>query len=326
MTQLDPIPGARTIVSLMPFYPPTHNGGAEWAAHALHCHLRAMGFRVVVASAALSASVFEGIETRPLFGAESLESAIRHCDLVMTQQFYSPLAIHLARRLGKPVLHLVHSTMERPYLRAPENRRRQYIAYNAEWVARSLQFPQTSIIVPPPVDWRRYRVHTSRRCITLMNVAEAKGGAVLVEIARRMQDRKFLGVLGFRGEMVVDRTLPNLTYVECRADARGVYAETGILLMPSSYESWGRAGIEAMASGIPVVAHPTPGLRESLGDAGLFCDRDRIGDWVDTIRRLEDPGTYDAVSARCFKRARQLDPAEDLRRFGAFVAEILASE
>lgn len=314
---------ARRVLSLLAAYPPTHNGGAEWAAHELHRYLHhERGFRVIVASTALGVSSFEGIETRPLFGAEPLNDLVAACDLILSQQFYSPLAIHLGRRLGKPVLHLVHSTTPRDYLRTAE---RQYIVYNSEWVAQAMAFPQPSIVVPPPVDWRRYEVATTRRCITLMNVAEAKGGAVLVEIARRMPERDFLGVLSFHGEMIVESSLANVRYLDMVPDARVVYAQTGILLMPSSYESWGRAGVEAMASGIPVIAHPTPGLRESLGEAALFCDRDRIDDWIETIRALDDPQRYAEISERCRARARALDPAADLRRFGDFVEAILAA-
>ena len=40
--------------------------------------------------------------------------------------------------------------------------------------------------------------------------------------------------------------------------------------MPSRYESWGRVAVEAMSCGIPVIANPTPGLQESLADAGYF--------------------------------------------------------
>ena len=39
------------------------------------------------------------------------------------------------------------------------------------------------------------------------------------------------------------------------------------------------AAVEALAHGIPVIAHPTPGLRESLGFAGTYVDRDNIDAW-----------------------------------------------
>ena len=79
--------------------------------------------------------------------------------------------------------------------------------------------------------------------------------------------------------------------------------------MPSDYESWGMVGVEAMHSGIPVIAHPTPGLRESLADAGTFIDRGDVDAWEAAIRRLYDD--EDAFT-RARKRAGELDPVDEL--------------
>lgn len=76
--------------------------------------------------------------------------------------------------------------------------------------------------------------------------------------------------------------------------------------MPSESETWGMAGVEAMCSGIPVIAHPTPGLKESLGDAGIFVDRDDIDGWVEQLVRLDDVREYAAASTAASRRAAEL--------------------
>ncbi len=313
-----------TWLSLMQYYPPESNGGAEWMAHELHVYLqREMGFRVIVASPEVRSGVFEGVETRRLFAGDRLADLANGAEIVMTHLGLAALAAHVARRLRKPLIHLIHNTHETPDLSEPEDGPRQYFVYNSRWVRERLHLPRPSIIVPPPVDWRRYKVDTSGRYVSLINVSGDKGGHLLIELARRTPERRFLGVLGFRASPVLDRGLPNLEYREHTPDIRRVYAETRVLLMPSDYESWGRVGIEAMSSGIPVIAHPTPGLRESLGSAGIFCNRDRIESWVETLRALDDQDTYARTSAACELRARALDPTESLRRFGVFAEMIL---
>jgi glycosyltransferase involved in cell wall biosynthesis len=85
--------------------------------------------------------------------------------------------------------------------------------------------------------------------------------------------------------------------------------------MPSAHESWGRVGVEAMTSGIPVIAAPTAGLKESLGDAGVFCDRDDLDAWEQALRRLLDGRRWKAASRKAKARAAELDPAADLDRW-----------
>lgn len=66
------------------------------------------------------------------------------------------------------------------------------------------------------------------------------------------------------------------------------------------------AATEALQRGIPVIAHPTPGLLESLDYAGVFIDRGRVGEWARAIRRLQDPGTYARRSQLALARGREL--------------------
>ncbi|MBQ1164075.1 glycosyltransferase, partial [Streptomyces sp. A73] len=67
------------------------------------------------------------------------------------------------------------------------------------------------------------------------------------------------------------------------------------------------------ASGIPVVAHPTPGLCESLGEAGVFVDRNDLDGYEAVLRKLlEAPAEYRLAAKRARARSRELDPAADL--------------
>src|SRR5690606_41527203 len=89
--------------------------------------------------------------------------------------------------------------------------------------------------------------------VTLINLYPPKGAATFWTLAERMPDVKFLAVIGGYGHQDV-RELPNVEVmpnIPGRRMRDEVYARTKILLMPSEYESWGRVGVEAMASGIP---------------------------------------------------------------------------
>jgi glycosyltransferase involved in cell wall biosynthesis len=288
--------------------------------------IRERGHRVIVCCKEVPNSNFQGVETTSLFAGRKMRELVEQADLVCSHLEFSELAAYLARKCRKPLIHFVHNSFGRPaLLSCPENQSNQYIVYNSQWIKEVSPFPQPSMVAYPPVDWRNYQVVTNNRYITLINVSEAKGGKVLAELALRMPDRAFLGVKGFRCEMVVEG-LPNLCYLENTPEIRSVYSQTSVLIMPSDYESWGRVGVEAMASGLPVIAHPTPGLKESLSYAWLFCDRGRIEDWVEMIRALDNSDFRRQVSARCIQRSRELDPARKLAEFVQFLDGILAKQ
>lgn len=180
-----------------------------------------------------------------------------------------------------------------------------------------------SIVVHPYIDPAEYAT-TPGDSVTLVNLAPHKGGELFGRLARVMPERPFLGVRGGYGAQqgVNGR---NVTVLGQTANMRDdVYARTRVLLMPSEYETWGMVGVEAMASGIPVIAHPTPGLRESLAGAGIFVHRDNGQAWVDAIRALDDPDEYAHRSERALKRSAELAALDDRDAFVEALEELCA--
>jgi len=141
-------------------------------------------------------------------------------------------------------------------------------------------------------------------CITLINANQNKGVHVFVELAKRMPDRKFLGVLPYYGELRVPPTPPNVEWVPFQDDIRVVLKRTRVLLVPSYYESFGRVAVEAMVNRIPVLyskinpksVYPggsTEGLQSWIGDAAIACEREEPEDWMRAIVSLDDDDVYD---------------------------------
>lgn len=166
--------------------------------------------------------------------------------------------------------------------------------FNTWWVAGSILRPgaagydgmdPSKIVVHPPLEFDRHATEWIGDAVTLVNLQENKGVHVFQELARRMPDVRFLGVEGTHGRQEMPR-IPNVEYMGTTQDMREVWRKSHVVLMPSGYESFGMVAAEACVNGIPVVAHPTPGLVECLGSAGIFVDRDRPDDWERAVHLL----------------------------------------
>ncbi len=86
-------------------------------------------------------------------------------------------------------------------------------------------------------------------------------------------------------------------------------AETGgVFCLPAEYEPFGMTVVEAMASGLPVVATKNGGPRETTADghAGLLADPHDPTDLASQLLRLlSDPETWQTFADRGLKRARE---------------------
>lgn len=237
----------------------------------------------------------------------------RECDVAMTHLNCTGHAMHLAMETAKPLVHLVHNDKQLHFHNVRPIRA-QLLIYNSEWV-RDASPMNPSIVVHPIVEPDGYRVERpDPQTVTFVNLTVTKGALVFYELARRIFDTPFVGIRGAYGDQHNPPTdVPNLTILEQRPCLRDVYANTKVVLMPSDYESFGRVAVEAACSGIPSIVHPTPGLKEALGPAGIYIDRKDVDAWEVELRRLlNDADYYAERSAAAFELAASLKPEASL--------------
>jgi glycosyltransferase involved in cell wall biosynthesis len=314
----------KTYTWLIHMYPPVHNAGAEWMAHAMNKYLvEETDSRVNVVLNTAPVKEFERVQIVDRHNKQLVRSTVQHSAVLLSHLDMEIMAVQTAIQTKRPLVLVMHNNYRKPYLQEFVRmlKGNLYLVHNSYWLKEYYSiFNLPSIVVYPPVDWREYKTDRTPEYVTLINLNRNKGGDVLIKIAKAMPDVQFLGVRGGYDGQIVDASIKNIKYVENTAYIKEIYSQTDILLVPSEEESWGRVAIEAMSSGIPVIAHPTPGLLESCGDAGIFCRRSDIGAWVSAIRRLkEDKVHYEAQSSKSFRRAQELDPLTQLAAFGQWM-------
>ena len=106
-------------------------------------------------------------------------------------------------------------------------------------------------------------------------------------------------------------------YVEKDELAR-LYREAACLVWPSRFEGFGLPVVEAMASGLPVVATPEPAVQEVAGDAALYAEPAGLAAAV--RRALAEHGRLRAAG---LERARAYSWDETARRTADVYRKVL---
>lgn len=334
------------ILASIHLYPPKHNCGGEYFLHNIFKYLTSKGHRcrVLLHQAKMhdirTPYVYEGVE---VFGGTVVQNtdSYRWGDVLITHLDYTQYTTIMAWHVKRPLVHLIHNDI--PYSSIENAFYKNYIVYNSEWIAKKLNYKWPSLVFPPSVDYDRFNVNEDpfgNEFITMINLDMNKGGHLLREIALRMPDKKFLGVMGSYSSpsdigQITDQP-SNVTVIPNTKDILSVYKQTRILLMLSLYESWGMTATEAMCSGIPVVCTPTPGLSENCSHAGVYVpsrEYEQIGDdgsiikkadydvtpVIEKLRSLDDIKTYKQISGKSRQRAKELEPKQRLEQLEQFL-------
>lgn len=214
-------------------------------------------------------------------------------------------APQMAHRLGVPYVGVVHNTDARTgrwLTQWPPD----LTVWNAH-STREAHRGEGGVVIRSPLIVADHQTQPGD-AVTLVNLNRAKGVDLFWALAGAWPGRSFLGVRGGWG-VQHDKEVPSNARVigPVPHPMREVWANTRVLLMPSESESWGRVALEAACSGIPTIAHPTPGLVESLGEAGVFVDRNDPAGWARALHMLDNPATYAARSRKARARAREVE-------------------
>jgi glycosyltransferase involved in cell wall biosynthesis len=242
-------------------------------------------------------------------------------DVVLTQALAWPSVVSAARKRGVPSILYVHGAevLKGDIPQDGPDKVLYNSAFTRKWMAD--RFPHSGEIFHPPVDLSRYRVKAPgpRGALTLVNPLPMKGGHMIEPLARALPDRHFLAVEGWVLPPFLERAfnrLPNVEVVPWQHDIRTVYARTAVVLIPSALETFGRTPVEAAASGIPSISSGVGGLKEAIGDQGIFVELDAsIETWVHAIRQLEDENVYRKHSEQQLEWAQRFDVHRSVPHF-----------
>ncbi|MET9458358.1 glycosyltransferase family 4 protein [Streptomyces canus] len=302
------------VVAWIHFGVPYRRAGSETMIHTMMRALKDEGLDVLVVCSAMPEAPplwdVDGV-TYAQLTPQAADAAIRSMRprILVSHHDFAESSVILSRGIGAKSVVVIHSDFDiaaRPLALWPD-----LCIYNTDWVRRALA-PRylevdaiPSLVVHPPVIPAEHRAPKTGDRVTLVNLNRHKGVDTWRGAAAHLRSTPFLGVTGGHGKQILRPVLRNMRVIGQTSDMRGnVWAQTRLLMVPSVYESYGMAAVEALASGIPVIAHPTPGLREALGDAGTFVDRADVRAWVAAIKELYPDGERrDAAVASALARS-----------------------
>ncbi len=230
------------------FYVPFRCAGSETMLHAMVKEIIAAGHEVQVYATVLPEAPpryeYEGVNvlaTNIIYARQDIMAW--KPDVIISHHDNTLRAKQISARLQIPFVFICHndlSGIHRTLDLDPD-----FVVFNTEWIMEKLKRPGMDYtIVHPPVFAEQHRTSPGTK-VTLVNLNADKGSGILYELARRMPDVEFLAVEGAHGTQIMPpKDLNNIEFVKQSDDMKNnVWAKTRILLMPSTYESYGMAGV-----------------------------------------------------------------------------------
>jgi hypothetical protein len=205
-----------------------------------------------------------------------------------------------------------------------------FAVYNTETSAREWGEPSAPVL-HPPISPLPNRIITGGDAYTLLSSLSNKGAAVVLDLAERYPDQRFIIV---RSPAELTHGLPNLEERAAKLpnlelhprvppeEVVKYFEQTRVLLVPSRYETYGMSAIEAAGYGIPTVHVDTPHVREGIGEAAVLIPPLDVEATVKGIEEIED--NYESYSTKARLRAEWLEQRQslELESFADFIENV----
>jgi len=163
-----------------------------------------------------------------------------------------------------------------------------------------------------------------------------KGHKFLIEAFQRLQKEYPMLHLVLVGTGPIEQDLkaryranPNLHFLGWRKDIPQILRSTDVFVLPSLREAFGLSIVEAMASGVPVIATDTGGARDIIenGKSGLLAppgDSESLRNALKTL--IDNPGQRNDMAKNGLERVKSLFTAERMARETAELYENLLGD
>jgi glycosyltransferase involved in cell wall biosynthesis len=222
-----------------------------------------------------------------------LSSSIKKSDLILT----------ISQNSKKDIINFYNIPEEKIkviYLAADENFKPRLLTIEQrEYLIKKYNLPSNFVLYVGNIDFRK-------NIDAIIEVAD-------ILVNKKKKDIYFVlaGGASFRYKSVIKRSkkikkghIIFLNKVDSK-DIPFIYNLAKIFFFPSFYEGFGLTPLEAMQSGLPVVASDTSSLPEVIGKAGLMHDpRDYEGFAKDIMKLLGDKDFYDKIREQGIEQAK----------------------
>jgi glycosyltransferase involved in cell wall biosynthesis len=169
-------------------------------------------------------------------------------------------------------------------------------------IARSISPNQLISVIPNGVDLNRFSSEGSMidiglqspivLCVASLNRSNHKRIELAIQAVAKLQtvsllvcgdgpDRSYFENLGYE---LLDRNRFKVVSFPFE-DMPAVYRSVDLFTLPSKDEPFGRVYIEAMASGLPIVAPDDGARRQIIANSGLFCNVDDVNAYAVSIQQ-----------------------------------------